>query len=52
MIEDFQHEFKRHFELFSNSNEKNFDFYLCKFVLIYMNNIIIYFKISTNYFVH
>ena len=32
--------------------KKIFDFYLWKFVLIYMNDIIIYFKISTDYFVH
>ena len=37
---------------FQNRMKKIFDFYLWKFVLIYMNDIIIYFKISTNHFVH
>ena len=37
---------------FQNRMKKIFDFYLWKFVLIYMNDIIIYFKISTDHFVH
>ena len=30
MINDFQHEFKKHFEFFSKSNEKNFRFLFMK----------------------
>ena len=37
---------------FQNRMKKIFDFYLWKFVLIYMNDIIIYFKISTDHFAH
>ena len=37
---------------FQNRMKKIFDFYLWKFVLIYRNDIIIYFKISINHFAH
>ena len=37
---------------FQNQMKKIFNFYLWKFVLIYMNDIIIYFKISTDHFAH
>ena len=37
---------------FQNRMKKIFDFYLWKFVLIYMNDIIIYFKISIDHFAH
>ena len=39
-------------KFFQNRIKKIFDFYLWKFVLIYINDIIIYFEISINHFVY
>ena len=39
-------------KFFQNRMKKIFDFYLWKFVLIYMNDIIIYFKISIDHLAH